>query len=357
MATISIAVFMLVIISSFFHALWNFFARRIKGNMGVIYLGTFTATFSILPVVIVINILKPPFLGVHWELDAILFIFLTSSAHSLYFCFLGAAYKYGEISVVYPVARGTGVGLTSLIAAIFLKEVISWMGWIGIWSIVIGVLLLGLGKDIKKLSQRLLNTKMKIKNVDSEENLLGEKDLEELQDIEQSQDENKLEESQQEMIETRGEDLIETPVEPTPSIWKTFGLAIAVGVSISFYSICDKQGVSSMDPITYSFFRSLFTGIFMTPYIYWKHREQCVDSFKNLKRYIFLVGIISFGAYLAILFAFQLVNASYIVAIREVSVVFGSLLGFFVLKEEVNLFKVLGIIAILIGLVLVKLAS
>lgn len=68
------------------------------------------------------------------------------------------------------------------------------------------------------------------------------------------------------------------------------------------------------------------------------------------------MGIMTVLSYLAILFAFQRANASYVVAVREVSVVVGSLLGFFVLKEPLTWAKGIGIAAITTGLVLVKLA-
>ena len=47
---------------------------------------------------------------------------------------------------------------------------------------------------------------------------------------------------------------------------------------------------------------------------------------------------------------------SYIVAVREFAVVIGSILGFVVLKEQLTICKGIGIVAITLGLVLVKVA-
>ncbi len=59
--------------------------------------------------------------------------------------------------------------------------------------------------------------------------------------------------------------------------------------------------------------------------------------------------------YLIILFAFQFGKVSYIVATREFAVVIGSALGITILGELLTLRKCLGILAITLGLVLIKL--
>ena len=50
------------------------------------------------------------------------------------------------------------------------------------------------------------------------------------------------------------------------------------------------------------------------------------------------------------------IKASYITALRECSVIFGALLGFIVLKEKINYIMVFGILSIVGGLVMIKLA-
>ena len=55
------------------------------------------------------------------------------------------------------------------------------------------------------------------------------------------------------------------------------------------------------------------------------------------------------------MYAFSLSNhASYIVALRECSVILASILGFVVLKEKPTKQKIIGIILITAGLVLIK---
>jgi uncharacterized membrane protein len=60
-------------------------------------------------------------------------------------------------------------------------------------------------------------------------------------------------------------------------------------------------------------------------------------------------------AYLIILYAFQQSDVSFVVATREVSVVFGSILGFIFLKEKITFPKIVGIVSVTTGLVIIKL--
>jgi uncharacterized membrane protein len=57
---------------------------------------------------------------------------------------------------------------------------------------------------------------------------------------------------------------------------------------------------------------------------------------------------------MAILFAYQLAPVSYVIALREVAVVIGAVLGILVLKERLDLWKALGIGAITAGIVFIK---
>ncbi len=69
---------------------------------------------------------------------------LTVLIHAIYFVLLGRAYGQGEISVVYPIARGSGIGLTAILAHFLLGESISTTGAIGITAICLGIALVAL---------------------------------------------------------------------------------------------------------------------------------------------------------------------------------------------------------------------
>src|SRR5947209_462892 len=71
--------------------------------------------------------------------------FVASSVgiHALYFWALGRAYRYGDFSRVYPMARGLGVALVPLIALPVFGERLSWLGSLGIGLVVLGIVALG----------------------------------------------------------------------------------------------------------------------------------------------------------------------------------------------------------------------
>ena len=62
--------------------------------------------------------------------------------HVAYFGLLVLAYRGGDLSLVYPIMRGTAPAFTALLATALLNERPSWGGWTGIFLVSGGVLLL-----------------------------------------------------------------------------------------------------------------------------------------------------------------------------------------------------------------------
>jgi drug/metabolite transporter (DMT)-like permease len=132
--------FLLVILSAVLHALWNFLTKRVSGSLSVLYLGIIYACLMLAPFVL---LLPTSYIPVP---SAFRFIIATGVIHALYFFLLSQAYKHGNISTVYPVARGFGVVGTALLAVALLREQISAVGIIGIASVCAGILLIGTGR-------------------------------------------------------------------------------------------------------------------------------------------------------------------------------------------------------------------
>jgi drug/metabolite transporter (DMT)-like permease len=62
--------------------------------------------------------------------------------HLAYYAFLVLAYREGDLSLVYPIMRGTAPAFTAILAAMLLGEQPSWGGWTGVFLVSGGVLLL-----------------------------------------------------------------------------------------------------------------------------------------------------------------------------------------------------------------------
>ncbi|MCX5834049.1 MAG: DMT family transporter [Deltaproteobacteria bacterium] len=138
----TIGIFILVVVAAFFHALWNFAARKVTGNLVIIWLALFTGCLFLLPGIVVLVSLGKIHLWI--PSSAVGYVIATGLIHGIYFGLLSRTYEKGEISVVYPILRGSGIGLTALLAWLILNEEISPVGLTGIALIFSGILLMGI---------------------------------------------------------------------------------------------------------------------------------------------------------------------------------------------------------------------
>ncbi len=277
--------FILVLISTVMHAAWNFAVRKASGSLAVLWVGKWFAVALCLPAFCYFP------LGADAVAAAWPFIAATGLAHTVYFLMLAKAYEEGEISVVYPLARGTGVGGTALAAWILIDEQLTMPGVVGIVTVVLGIILLGVA-DLR-----------------------------------------------------------------TPKNRRSLAYALCVGVTIAVYSVVDKQGVSHIHPVHYVFSLFLIPAVLLSPYVLLRHRPSVVRTWCGLKRYALWAGPGSMATYLLVLFAMRLGKVSYILAVREFSVVIGAALGVLFLGERFGWHKATGIAAIVLGLALVKLGG
>ena len=72
----------------------------------------------------------------------------------LYYVTLLRGYRLGDLSVVYPLARGTGPLLTAVVATTFLGETLSIVGWLGVLGIVGGIVIIAGGPALLRALRR-----------------------------------------------------------------------------------------------------------------------------------------------------------------------------------------------------------
>ena len=128
----------LILTSAFMHAVWNLLAKRAGGGAVFVWLFTAVSSAILCPIGLVLYLTQRPDIG----LQGFLFMCGTALLHLLYFVVLQRAYLVGDLSLVYPLARGTGPMLSTLIAIIILGERSSVVTVGGLMLIVVGVLLL-----------------------------------------------------------------------------------------------------------------------------------------------------------------------------------------------------------------------
>ena len=77
--------------------------------------------------------------------EAIPYIAVSAVLELCYFVLLARAYDGGEVSVVYPIARGSAPVVVLVVGAIALKEGVPAGAVVGVLAVALGVLLVGLG--------------------------------------------------------------------------------------------------------------------------------------------------------------------------------------------------------------------
>ncbi len=140
----------LIVVSAFMHAGWNFFAKRAKGGV------VFTWLFAALTAVIYMPVGVFYWRWQHVTLDALTLFFIVGSAviHVAYFLLLQRGYRTGDLSLVYPLARGSGPLLATLGAVLFLGERPSTLALTGTLLIVVSVILLTGGGAFRGAQQQ-----------------------------------------------------------------------------------------------------------------------------------------------------------------------------------------------------------
>ncbi|MGW0808459.1 EamA family transporter [Nonomuraea sp. NPDC002799] len=142
----------LILVAAVSHASWNLLSKKASQADGVVFLWLVAVT-----AVVVWSPLFAGFLLVTGERPTwqdIAVIGGSAALHLGYFVLLQRGYGTGDLSVVYPVARGTGPMLASLVAVLFLGERPSPGGVAGIVLVGLGVFLLSggvTGSDLKGL--------------------------------------------------------------------------------------------------------------------------------------------------------------------------------------------------------------
>tara|TARA_B100001013_G_C24561615_1_gene422715 strand:+ start:105 stop:959 length:855 start_codon:yes stop_codon:yes gene_type:complete len=283
---------MLVLFSGVAHASWNLMLKRSHNQEVFVWWLQIAQVSLFAPLAIFLlatdNIVYPGW----W------FVVGTSLIHMLYFVFLSRSYKHGDLSLVYPLARGTGPALAPVLGTVLLGEEVTVLAALGIVTVVAGIFASywwDKGLDIVRNPMRLLK-------------------------------------------------------DPGTRY------ALLTGLTIASYTVWDKLGVQYVNPLLYMYLLAAGTVSGLAPYMVGKHGVRVMK--KELRMNLFPIvgaGILAFIAYAAVLSALQVSNVSYVSPSREVGIVFSVLLGALILKEPVTTGRVAGSVAIVFGVFLIAL--
>lgn len=132
--------------------------------------------------------------------------------------------------------------------------------------------------------------------------------------------------------------------------------AAKVGICVSMYSVVDKLSVAKIPVAFYMSVMFMLSPVILIPIMFKQLKAQTIVVLQRHKTTSALIGLVSYFTYLLVLYAMKNSPAAYVVALREMSIVFGSLLGIWLLKEEKSARKLAGILIIMIGAILIKIS-
>ena len=127
-----------------------------------------------------------------------------------------------------------------------------------------------------------------------------------------------------------------------------FALLTAVWTTV--YSLSDKLGVTVVEPLAYAFWFEPFILLFMTPVVLWRRGLGSITrEWRDGKVSATVAGFLARFGYLLVLVAMSLAQVSYILALRQLSVVIGAAAGVFLLGEEYGRVRILSSLIIFTG--------
>lgn len=126
----------LILTAAVIHASWNLLAKRADdGGLAFVWLNGTLSVLIYAPLAAFVVLFLRPRVG---SIE-LLFIFGTGMLHLGYFLLLQKGYRVGDLSLVYPLARGTGPLLATAAAIVFLGERPTFVALLGASLIAVGV--------------------------------------------------------------------------------------------------------------------------------------------------------------------------------------------------------------------------
>ena len=274
-------VYLLVIFAAILHAIWNGMVKSYKNKI----ISVSAIVFGHVPIAAFVMLFLPlP------TLESVPYIILSALIHQGYQYNLISAYKIGDLTKVYPIARGTGPIVATIISIIFLGLLITKFQILSIALVCFGIIILGI------FSESLIKNN------------------------------------------------------------KVIFYSLATGLFIGLYSLVDGHGARiSQSPLSFLGW-SFILNAMIFPFVlkFMGHKKVFSRVLKEAKLIFWVGGTLSYIVYGIVVWAFTKAPIPLVGALRESSIVFSVLIGFFFLKERLTFLKIVSILIIFIGVALLK---
>lgn len=275
----------LILAAAFIHASWNYLLKRSGGGNAFVWLFAALSAVLYAPLAFAVVWWTRPPLG--WM--ALTLMLASAILHTAYYMLLDRAYRSGgDLSLVYPLARGSGPLITVVVAVLLLGENPSGVALAGAALIACGaVLLTG--------------------------NLAG--------------------------LRERGSLLAVI-------------YALLTGCTIASYTVVDKLAVAAfaVPPILQDWAANLGRVVLMTP-LALRAPDEIASTWRRARKEIIAVAILCPLSYILVLTAMVFTPVSYVAPAREVSILIAAVMGAQLLKEGETGRRLLAATAMVAGIV------
>jgi drug/metabolite transporter (DMT)-like permease len=279
----------LVLLAALTHACWNLSAKFAAESRHFVWLFSAGSVLVYGPIVIGVVLVEQPQFGPrHW-----LSLAATSVLHLLYSITLQKGYRLSDLSVVYPIARGTGPLLSFIGAALLLGETPTTQSVLGLLLIVAGILLVA--------------------------GLVGHH-------------------------------------ERAPGVGVLYGLLTGVFIAGYTLNDGWAVKVLLISPFVIDFTGNLFRMLVLAPRA-WRERAQVALEARVYRRPIIIVSVLGPLGYILVLFAMRLAPISHVAPARELSTLVGAWFGSRLLREASGPWRIAGAALIVAGVISLALPS
>lgn len=271
----------MVLAAALLHAVWNALVK-VNGDRLVI-----VAVIMSSQALICLFLL--PFAGLP-AVDAWPYLLGSAVLHNAYCLFLVTAYRYGDLSHVYPIARGSAPLIVAVVSAVVVGEYLSRQAALAVLLVTLGVMSLALTR--------------------------GASGLREARAV-------------------------------------LFALGTGVFIA-SYTVVDGMGARTNGDAHVYTCWLLALHGIPFAVLTVWLRKRRVVSQVRRVWRVGLSAGIASMVAYWIVIWAMTLAPFALVSALRETSVVFAVLFGVVFLKERLDVARLASIAATLVGTVMLK---
>ena len=276
-----INVFMAVMLAAILHSGWNGMVKKHKDKV----ISVSAIVFGHVPMAIVVILFVPlP------TIESVPYIILSALIHQGYQWYLISAYKIGDLTKVYPIARGTGPIIATLISIGLLGVLIEKFQIVSIVLISFGIILLG---------------------------LLGESSLK-----------NKK------------------------AIFYSLATGFFIGLYSLIDGYGARISLTPLSFLGWSFILNAMIFPFTLKFMNYSNVFSRV--MKEAKVIFWVGGTLSYIVYAIVVWAFTKAPIPLVAALRESGIIFSIIIGILFLNEKISIYKVISIILIFLGVVGLK---